>query len=68
MAKQEKKPEYIHLAYVGLEYGMQLIAQNINEPMKKDRVEISGHSIYLTSPRLRTFHYSGLTCKCCGRR
>lgn len=60
------KQIYQRLAIMPLCKGMDLIKAELESAPKKTRTDVMGFGVHLTSIRLRTFHFSGSKCVCCG--
>ena len=61
-----ENPTYIHLERIDLGTGLAAILENINEPVKKNRVQVGEHMVHVTSLRLRVFLLKGVKCYICG--
>lgn len=61
-----ENPTYIHLEKIDLGTGLAAILANINEPVKKNRVQVGEHMVHVTSLRLRVFLLKGVKCYICG--
>lgn len=58
--------QYGRHSVVSLEEGLKAIGDNLDMPMKKERVPLNGIPVHVTSLRLRTFFLKGVVCPCCG--
>lgn len=61
-----KTQSYERIAVASLEDVLPLIGEAIDAPQKKDRVNVAGAMVHVTSLRLRTFFKSGTYCHHCG--
>jgi hypothetical protein len=61
-----KTQSYERIAVASLEDVLPLIGEALDAPQKKDRVNVAGVMVHVTSLRLRTFFKSGTYCHHCG--
>jgi len=61
-----ENPTYIHLERIDLGTGLAAILANINEQVKKNRVQVGEYMVHVTSLRLRAFLLKGVKCYMCG--